>query len=1160
MSDLGALVVSLTMQSAQFHSEMHRSAAAMNTTMGQMAGSVKQVENAVGQIDGQLAAFGTSVRTIIGTLAVGAIGGMIAQTISAAGRMADLALITGITADELAGMREAAATGGASIDQVAHASVRLSKNLETAGEAGGDVANVLRAMGISMEEIKAKSPAEQLHLIAQRMNQFADGSGKAAAAQILLGKAGTELLPFLKDYGAQTEIAVKGHQAFTDAADRLGDQLALLKLKQEKIVEGIANDLLPALNAITKAFVDAGSEAKGSESIWTGLGEIFRYLALGARTIGTAFGLVAGDLAALAASVSVIATGTVGEMGLMRQQLDEIWTDRGKKIDEGTQALFRFYDSVKDGSKWMGESAKQTNLSNQALLKAHDAYYQAKVELKGLTDEQPKAADAVKRFLDKLKEQLVTMGLSKEETLRYQAAQIGATKTAEPLIRAIEAKTEKLKLEDDLIKQAIDEHKAYTDWQKKVRDETEKAVQTWKDENDALEMQIATMGMTKAEIDRVTAAKQREQDRTRALMIDDESLRTGQLRAIDQVYRHRLDLINSKELRDAERAAAEDSRKIWEDAATGIERALEDALLSGMTSGKNLGQALRNELERMFRTLVLRPMLQPIANMAASGMQGIMSMFSGMTGGSGGAAGGDSSGLFGNLASSLFSSSGGFGGMMASGAASLFGSSALGATGLTGVFNAFATSGIGSALGLSTTAGGMALTAGGGGAMLTTLGSSIAAAIPVIGWVVAAVAMISSMFSETGGPKVGAWSTMSFTDGMSNADLQANSPSGGGDLRSTIGVINTIQSGYMAALQGLGGTAMAGYRISVGYETDPEGESRPYGIITINPDDAANNARRYEDQRHLYDSGKFDPNSENFQLYASQAIIAALAASELPDYLADIFDAALPNNFSVENVNDLLKFGAALKTVHDLIGRDLTTDVADAVAASRRTAMESYFAQGEALRELMANFDGSAAAAENLAQATTQYYAAQVQLLAQIESLRTSLTGEFGSWEQLRHQFQYNLLDNDHERRAFHEADMQSYLDRLRASSDPTQVQFFSEALLQNVQTMWQFWTTDERRSASGEGGLIDEIMRLTNERLAAAEQRIREDPNAPQNIMRSAADLIHQAGLDFVTAANASNAAAYAMRTAAETQEVDVNIHVYDGRIDTEVGGGGGE
>jgi tape measure domain-containing protein len=93
-----------------------------------------------------------------------------------------------------------------------------------------------------------------------------------------------------------------------------------------------------------------------------------------------------------------------------------------------------------------------------------------------------------------------------------------------------------------------------------------------------------------------------------------------------------IDLIGSKEAREASTRAAEKSAADWKRTAEKIEDALTDSLMRGFERGKDFGQNLKDTLENMFKTMVLRPVIQAAiggiglggGNASAGGVEGMI--------------------------------------------------------------------------------------------------------------------------------------------------------------------------------------------------------------------------------------------------------------------------------------------------------------------------------------------------------------------------------------------------------------------------------------------------------------------------------------------------------------------------------------------------------
>lgn len=86
-----------------------------------------------------------------------------------------------------------------------------------------------KALGISVTELKGLKPDEAFKLLADRMDGFADGAGKTAVAQQLLGKAGANLLPVMHDLAEVGDLQVKTTGEQARLADEYEKTLARLR-------------------------------------------------------------------------------------------------------------------------------------------------------------------------------------------------------------------------------------------------------------------------------------------------------------------------------------------------------------------------------------------------------------------------------------------------------------------------------------------------------------------------------------------------------------------------------------------------------------------------------------------------------------------------------------------------------------------------------------------------------------------------------------------------------------------------------------------------------------------------------------------------------------------------------------------------------------------
>lgn len=253
-ASLGSLVVSLGLDAAAFTSGLTR-AEYQARKFGEQLGA--GLRNA-----GTLAVGGLAA---VGAAAVAA-GVAFDSLVKQAGDFQDLAEKTGGSAEGLASLAVAAAVGGTSMDAIAAASVKLTKNLTGVDDESKDAGAALKALGINIEQFKALKPEDQMVSLANALGQFEDGAGKTAVATALLGKAGADALPFLKALEEQggKQVILTAEQIAQ--ADEYSDKQAKARAELNLYAQALATQALPAVTAFTGAATDMIKEILGTDN------------------------------------------------------------------------------------------------------------------------------------------------------------------------------------------------------------------------------------------------------------------------------------------------------------------------------------------------------------------------------------------------------------------------------------------------------------------------------------------------------------------------------------------------------------------------------------------------------------------------------------------------------------------------------------------------------------------------------------------------------------------------------------------------------------------------------------------------------------------------------------------------------------------------------
>ncbi len=282
-------------------------------------------------------------------LSFGALTAGITNTLKFAASLDDMAEKTGASVENLSALASVAKVSGVDIDLVDSALQKLAKSLQGTGEESKGAAAALEALGLSADELRQMDTAEAMLKIAKALDQFRDGSGKTAAAMALLGKAGAEALPFLKDLAEQSELVGKVTTEQAAQAEAYEKNLNRLAASFGAAGKAAAYELLPFLEKLTSEMVRAKDESGSFASVFgEGVRTALEAVAvLGVnvvyvfRQIGNEIGGIAAQAAALA-RLDFKGFGAIGaamkeDAKVARAEVDRLSADlldRSKKTKE----------------------------------------------------------------------------------------------------------------------------------------------------------------------------------------------------------------------------------------------------------------------------------------------------------------------------------------------------------------------------------------------------------------------------------------------------------------------------------------------------------------------------------------------------------------------------------------------------------------------------------------------------------------------------------------------------------------------------------------------------------------------------------------------------------------------------------------------------------
>lgn len=450
----------------------------------------------------------------------------------------------------------------------------------------------------------------------------------------------------------------------------------------------------------------------------------------------------------------------------------------------------------------------------------------------------------------------------------------------------------------------------------------------------AIELEVEQLGMSNEERQRSTLLLALEKS---GLDVDSEAYRELAKR-INDATQAKIDFAANQDAMRANAAAAKATADEWQRAADSIRDSLTDALLRGFESGKDFAKNLRDTLVNMFKTLVLRPIIQGVLAPVSNGLGGLFGGFGGSPAGN--ILGGGLGGLF-----SGFEGLPGFVGPLQPGT---FGA------GLSSFFQ-------GASSPLSTFG---TLFGGGGLAAIGGIGGLLGAALPIVG-IGAALASAFGLF-DRGGPKTGGSASsvadiLGGTTGLGTLERLFTPNQRDSDVQK---VTDSIATSFLSVARSLGiagGTAQFG----LGFDTDPEGDAgnRVSALATLNGQTVYQVTDR--------DLGREGDVTAALEEEAKRALFAALQASDMPAYLANLFDGIDAAGATAEQIDGILQTAAALKIAVDAI-----SGLGDQFAALDPADVQGFveaFGGLEGLLQRVAYIgENFYTDAERLAQATTR--------------------------------------------------------------------------------------------------------------------------------------------------------------------------------------------
>jgi len=220
-----------------------------------------------------ISGIGASLKTtsrVMAAAGTAIISGMVAITmkaIEAADAADKLAKQTGLTREEIQELGYAADQEHASLEKIATAILRLSRNMSDASRGTGEARYAFEKLGIAVTKSdgQLRNSVDVMLDVADRFKNMRNETEMTAAAMQLFGRSGADIVPFLRMGGDEIRNLmqeardlgfVMSEQTNKDLR-ALGDQLTALKAALAGIGRQIAAEVVPHLLEMSNKAVDA---------------------------------------------------------------------------------------------------------------------------------------------------------------------------------------------------------------------------------------------------------------------------------------------------------------------------------------------------------------------------------------------------------------------------------------------------------------------------------------------------------------------------------------------------------------------------------------------------------------------------------------------------------------------------------------------------------------------------------------------------------------------------------------------------------------------------------------------------------------------------------------------------------------------------------------
>lgn len=229
------------------------------------------------------------------------------------------------------------------------------------------------------------------------------------------------------------------------------------------------------------------------------------------------------------------------------------------------------------------------------------------------------------------------------------------------------------------------------------------------------------------------------------------------------------------------------------------------------------------------------------------------------------------------------------------------------------------------------------------------------------------------------------------------------------------------------------------------------------------------------------------------------------------------------------NLESSVAYTQSLQALWEASGRSGATAAATDYANAQRTLSQIYSASTSSVRQLAADYDGSAQATAVLSQALVENQGVAYQLAMQYQQVRESVSGLFGS---LSESIRTSLMSQE-ELYNYQRTQVDTLSAALATMTDPAQIMETSQRIEQLVSGMWGR-LSEEQRQEMGAGFLdtISDVERVATQQLDKQLKMVEQSQERTGEIVRQS---IRDAAAELAASAQTYQLSAQTIQQAAQ-------------------------